>query len=70
MTTQKFEVFGSLKLGINGTEAFLASNTTEKVTYSELVEAVCLLRHKRGLKEDKAIGYKITQDEVAIYFER
>ena len=70
MSKAKFEVYGSLKGEMNGTEAFLLSNKTVVLNYPQLVEAICLHQHKRGLKEEKCIGYKITDQELILLFER
>jgi hypothetical protein len=70
MIEQKFEVYGSLKQGVNGTEAYLSSGKAITVTFPQLIEALCMYKHKQGLKEDQCIGYKITSSEIILLFEK
>lgn len=70
MEHQKFELNGSLRSNMNATDAYLASNKVIVLSWREVIEAACLLKHKEGLKEDKAIGYKINDKELILLFER
>lgn len=68
MTHSKFEITGSMRSDLNALEALLASNSTITLSWTELVEAVCLARNKAGKTEDKCIGYKITDKEIIFLF--
>lgn len=61
-------MYGSMRPGINGTEAFLMSQRVIKVDFKELIAALCLYKHKEGLNEHNCIGYKITNEEIVLLF--
>lgn len=70
MATQKFEVYGSVRKGLDSTKAFVLSEKSVTMTYTQMLEAMALYRHKEGINVDKCLGYKITDGEVVFYFEK
>lgn len=70
MTSQKFEVYGSVRKGLDSTKAFVLSEKSITMTYTQLLEAVSLYRHKENINTDKCLGYKITEGELVFYFEK
>lgn len=70
MVSQKFEVYGSVRKGLDSTKAFVLSEKSIGITYIQLLEAVALYKHKEGINTDKCLGYKITNDELVFYFEK
>jgi hypothetical protein len=70
MATQKFEVYGSFKGNAKGIDTYLLSSKVISLTYSQLLEAVCLHQHKEGAKEGQCIGYRISDKGLDLYFEK
>ncbi len=70
MTTHKFEVYTSLKPGLNGTEAFLLTDRAISISYNELIEAICLYKHKIDLDGSKCIGCKISNEKIVLLFDK
>ena len=64
----KFEVYTSLKEGMNGTEAFLLSQKAVNSTFSEVIAALCMYKHKTGLNENDCIGLKISNEGIILLF--
>jgi hypothetical protein len=64
----KFEVNGSIRDKMNATEAFLASNKAVTLPWKDVVEAVCLLKHKQGLLPEECIGFKVSEKQLILLF--
>jgi hypothetical protein len=55
---------------MNATEAYLASRKTITLSWTELIEAICLYSHKKGAEENNAVGFKISEKQIIILFDR
>lgn len=66
----QIELNGSVKDNANPTEAFLVSNKAIVLSWTEMVEALSLYRHKLQIKEEKFVGFKVTEKNVTFLFER
>lgn len=68
MNHEKFEVAGSLRPDLNATEAYIVHNKSVTLSWQEVAEAICLLKHKEGMKGDKCIGYRISEKGMTFLF--